>query len=235
MPVRRPHVGGCLPCRQRSLSHSANDRRRPDTTRHHRRHRRAQSHRTVRRRPATGNPRPPALLSRSPGGRHPARALLPGDCAGRPRPHAGQPRGLDPDIARSRPQGDVLPVGGVPDGSAVGRQSAQPRHRGRGASGPCGTRPGPRRGARVRRGARAWQRRPRQARGVLPRLAGHPRTTRDRIRHPLRVRHLRPGDPRRLAGREDRQLAGQREPVGDRQTRRELPRQLGRLRRALPR
>ena len=29
----------------------------------------------------------------------------------------------------------------------------------------------------------------------------------DRLRHPLRVRHLRPGDPRRLAGREDRQLA----------------------------
>ena len=41
-----------------------------------------------------------------------------------------------------------------------------------------------------------------------------------RLRHPLRVRHLRPGDPRRLAGREDRQLAGQREPVGDRQARR---------------
>ena len=32
----------------------------------------------------------------------------------------------------------------------------------------------------------------------------------DRLRHPLRVRHLRPGDPRRLAGREDRQLAGDR-------------------------
>ena len=37
----------------------------------------------------------------------------------------------------------------------------------------------------------------------------------DRLRHPLRVRHLRPGDPRRLAGRDDRQVAAPRQPVGD--------------------
>ena len=61
------------------------------------------------------------------------------------------------------------------------------------------------------------------------------RTARHRLRHPLRVRHLRPGDPRRLAGREDRQLAGQRQPVGDRQAGRELPGQLGRPHRALRR
>ena len=36
----------------------------------------------------------------------------------------------------------------------------------------------------------------------LPRLAGHARDPGHRLRHPLRVRHLRPGDPRRLAGRE---------------------------------
>ena len=32
----------------------------------------------------------------------------------------------------------------------------------------------------------------------------------DRLRHPLRVRHLRPGDPRRLAGRDHRQVAAPR-------------------------
>ena len=36
-----------------------------------------------------------------------------------------------------------------------------------------------------------------------------------RLRDPLRVRDLRPGDPRRLAGREDRQVAGPRQPLGD--------------------
>ena len=42
----------------------------------------------------------------------------------------------------------------------------------------------------------------------------------DRLRHPLRVRHLRPGDPRRLAGRDHRQVAALRQPVGDRAGRR---------------
>ncbi len=93
--------------------------------------------------------------------------------------------------------------------------------------------PGPRRGPGLRGGTGTGQRRPRQARRVLPGLAGHPRASGDRLRHPLRIRHLRPGDPRRLAGREDRQLAGQRKPLGDRQTRRQLPGQVGRLRRAL--
>ncbi len=77
-------------------------------------------------------------------------------------------------------------------------------------------------GAGLRGGAGAGQRRPRPAGGLLPRLAGHARAPGHRLRHPLRVRHLRSGDPRRLAGREDRQLARQREPVGDPQARREL-------------
>ena len=93
----------------------------------------------------------------------------------------------------------------------------------------------PRRGAGLRGGTGPGQRRPRQARRVLPGLAGHPGASGDRLRHPLRIRHLRPGDPRRLAGRADRQLAGQRKPLGDRQTRRQLPGQVGRLRRALHR
>ena len=103
--------------------------------------------------------------------------------------------------------------------------------RGEGRAGGDG--PESRRGAGLRGGTGTGQRRPRPARRVLPGLAGHPRAPGDRLRHPLRIRHLRPGDPRRLAGRADRQLAGQRKPLGDRQTRRQLPGQVGRLRRAL--
>ena len=51
------------------------------------------------------------------------------------------------------------------------------------------------------------------------------RSSGHRLRHPLRVRHLRPGDPRRLAGGDDRQVAALGNPweicpAGDR-----LPRQ----------
>src|SRR6201993_1876654 len=41
---------------------------------------------------------------------------------------------------------------------------------------------------------------PRPPRRLLPGLAGPPRAAGNRLRHPLRIRHLRPGDPRRLAG-----------------------------------
>ena len=51
-------------------------------------------------------------------------------------------------------------------------------------------------------GAGPGQRRPRAAGRVLSRLAGHARNPGARLRHPLRVRHFRPGDRRRLAGRE---------------------------------
>ena len=46
-----------------------------------------------------------------------------------------------------------------------------------------------------------------------------------RLRHPLRVRHLRPGDPRRLAGRDHRQVAPAREPLGGRPPRDRLRRE----------
>ena len=73
-----------------------------------------------------------------------------------------------------------------------------------------------RRAARAGGGARPGQRRPGPAGGLLPGLAGHAGDPGHRLRHPLRVRHLRPGDPRRLAGREDRQVAALRQSVGDR-------------------
>ena len=52
--------------------------------------------------------------------------------------------------------------------------------------------------------------------GVLHRFARDARDSDARVRHPLRVRHLPAGDRRRLAGREDRQVAHVRQPVGDR-------------------
>ena len=196
---------------------------------------RPRPNRTGRRGPAGGDHRPPAVLDRSPGRRPEARALLPGTGLGGARSHAGQPGGVHPDVARSRPEGHLLPVGRVPDGAAAGQQPAEPPDRGGGPRGAGCPRPGLRRGARVRTGAGTGQRRPRPARRVLPRLAGHPRAAGDRLRHPLRVRHLQAGVLRRLADRADRQLAGQRKPLGDRQTRRELPRQLGWPHRAIRR
>ena len=91
-----------------------------------RRPQRAFAHRDGRARAAAGDHRSSALLDR-PAGRGPAaRALLPGARAGRARPHAGPPGGVDADLARSRPQGDLLPVGRIPDGSAAGQQPAEP-------------------------------------------------------------------------------------------------------------
>ena len=57
----------------------------------------------------------------------------------------------------------------------------------------------------------------------------------DRLRHPLRVRHLRSGDPRRVAGRGHRQVAALRQPVGDRQARGRVLRELGRPHRVVSR
>ena len=60
-------------------------------------------------------------------------------------------------------------------------------------------------GLRARRGP--GQRRPRPAGGLLPRLAGHARHARLRLRHQLRIRPVQAGDPQRRTGREARQLA----------------------------
>ena len=57
--------------------------------------------------------------------------------------------------------------------------------------------------------------RPRAARGLLPRFARNASDPIDRSRHPLRVRDIRPADPRRLAGGDDGQVASPRQSVGD--------------------
>ena len=61
---------------------------------------------------------------------------------------------------------------------------------------------------------RAGQRRPGPARGLLPRLDGHARPALVRLRHPLRVRHVRAGDRRRPPGRVPRPVARRRHAVG---------------------
>ena len=68
---------------------------------------------------------------------------------------------------------------------------------------------------RARGGAGPRQRRPRPARRLLHGLARDARHPGRRPRPALRVRHLRPGHPRRLAGRAHRPLAAHRQPVGD--------------------
>ena len=54
-----------------------------------------------------------------------------------------------------------------------------------------------------------------------------------RLRHPLRVRHLRPGDSRRLAGRAHRQVAAAGQSMGDRAARDRLRGEARRPHRAL--
>ena len=71
-----------------------------------------------------------------------------------------------------------------------------------------------RRGARARGRSGAGQRRTGAPGRVLHGLAGDARAAGRRLRHPLRVRHLRAAHRRRPAGRAPRQLAAVRQPVG---------------------
>ena len=64
----------------------------------------------------------------------------------------------------------------------------------------------------IRHGPR--QRRPRPARRLLPRLAGHPRPSRHRLRHPLPIRPLQAGIPQRPPGRAARRLDATSAPRG---------------------
>ena len=191
----------------------------------------AYAHRILRRDPEARDPRQrPVRPGPVPALRHPQRLL-----------HGARPCGARPAVAalgqhhhglsRAGRQDSLLPVGGVPDGPAARQQPPEPGDRRRGARG--GERPRPRSGrvARARGGARAGQWRAGAPRRVFHGLPRHAGDARHRLRHPLRVRHLRPGHPRRLAGGGDGQVAAARQSLGDRQARAGA---LRRLRRPLP-
>ena len=133
---------------------------------------------------------------------------LPRVRAHRARP-AGAPLARDAaDAHRARRQARLLPVVRVPDraqprpvpdehGPVRGGASSSPRSRGfdLGEVLECEGDPGPR------------QRRPGPAGGLLHGLAGDARAARDRLRHPLRLRHVRAAHRARPPGRAARQLA----------------------------
>ncbi len=79
------------------------------------------------------------------------------------------------------------------------------------------------------------QRRPRAAGRLLHGLAGDARAARGRLRHPLRLRHLRAAHRGRPAGRAPRQLAAAGQPVGAAAPRGRADRALLRPRRDAPR
>ena len=95
------------------------------------------------------------------------------------------------------------------------QQSSQPRGLGHGEAGHGGARPRFREAPRAGGGAGPRQRRSRAARRLLSRFARDARDPVDRLRHPLRIRDLRPADPRRLAGGDGGQVASPRQSVGD--------------------
>ena len=94
-----------------------------------------------------------------------------------------------------------------------------------------GFRPAGRAGGRA--GVGQW--RPRPAGRLLPRFPGDAGDSGDRLRHPLRVRHLRSADCRRMAGRSVRQVAGAGQSLGDRAARARVFGGIGRQYRGLAR
>jgi len=161
--------------------------------------------------------------------------LLPGAGLYRARPAA---RALDQDrggLQGPRVAHRLLSVGRVPARPASRRQSPEPGHHRDGQEGDERAGPRPRRAAGAGRGAGTGQRGPRTARGVLHGIARDTPDLRDRLRHPLRVRHLRSAHREGMAGREHRQVAALRQPVGNRAAGDRVRRQARRPHRALHR
>ena len=152
-----------------------------------------------------------------------------------PRPHARQLH-LDGGRDHGPPprQGRRLPVRRVPDRPPSREQPRQPRAVGYGERGRDQRRPGSRRAAGARGRTRPGERRPGTPGRLLHGFPGDAQRAGHRLRHPLRVRHLRSGDPRRMAGRADRQVASLRQPLGDRPVGNQLRRAVRRPHRLVP-
>ena len=147
----------------------------------------------------------------------------------RPRPPHVRLAGHRAQPGPAAVQDRRVPVRRVPDGPPAGQRPAGHRADRRRPRGPG--RPGARPRRHLRHGGRArpGQRRPRPARRMLRRLAGHPRPPGHRVRDPLRVRHLRAVLRGRSPGREARPVARPRQPVALRPAR---ARRVRRVRRA---
>ena len=120
------------------------------------------------------------------------------------------------DLRAREPQARLLPVDGVPPRPLAGQQRHEPPARFRRRAGRQGQAPRLARPARTGARRGPGQRRARTPGGVLPRLDGHDATAGHGLRAALRVRHLPPVDPRRLAAGTAGQLAAAPRPVGGR-------------------
>ncbi len=148
------------------------------------------------------------------------------------RDQRGRPLdGRDAPHLSRRPQARLLLLARIPDRAPAVRRAVQPRHHRRRARGAARSRRRPRSPAQARARRRARQRRPRPARRLLHGEHGDARHPRARLRHPLRPRHLPPGDQGRLAARAAGGLAVRRQSVGVRAAGGHVHRRLRRPRR----
>ena len=182
-----------------------------------------------------GPARQPALSAGQTAPARDSQRLVHGARLHRPRPHARQLHHHGGrDHGRQPGQGRRLPVRRVPHRPAPREQPRQPRAVGDGERSRDQRRPGSGRPAGARGGTRPGERRPGTPGRLLHGFPGHAQRAGDRLRHPLRVRHLRSGDPRRVAGRADRQVASLRQPLGDRPVGDQLRRAVRRPHRLVP-
>ena len=216
--VRRQRVDRAATVRSRAvLSHGAWSRQGVEAARPASDSRDQHSHRSRRGVDRTGAARQPVL----PPGKAPAtcdaQRLVHGARLYRARSAA---RRLHPhrrgDRERARDEGRRVPVRRIPDRPPSRQLSSLARYPAGGRDRARARRPEASGAARSGRRTRAREWRSRPPRGLLHGLDGHPQRAGHRLRHPVRVRDLRSGNSRRVAGRADRPMVAARQSLGDR-------------------